>query len=124
MEQKSVEEKNVKLYSILSYIGFLWIIGVLVKEKDNKALKFHVGQGIILSILWFAIGTFSSILSFFVDLIDFINFPFGVIGAFASLIIMVPLCIFAFVLMIIGIMNVNNGKEDPLPLIGQFSFYK
>lgn len=124
MEQKSVEEKNIKLYSILSYIGFLWIIGVLVKEKDNKTLKFHVGQGIILSILWFAIGTFGSILSFFVDLIDFINFPFGVIGSFASLIIMVPFCIFAFVLMIIGIMNANNGKEDPLPLIGQFSFYK
>ena len=124
MEQKSVEEKNVKLYSILSYIGFLWIIGVLAKEKDNKTLKFHVGQGIILSILWFAIGTFGKIISFFVDLIDFINFPFGVIGAFASLIIMVPFCIFAFVLMIIGIMNANNGKEDPLPLIGQFSFYK
>ena len=124
MEQKSVEEKNVKLYSILSYIGFLWIIGVLAKEKDNKTLKFHVGQGIILSILWFAIGTFGKIISFFVDLIDFIDFPFGVIGAFASLIIMVPFCIFAFVLMIIGIMNANNGKEDPLPLIGQFSFYK
>ena len=124
MDQKNVEEQNVKLYSILSYIGFLWIIGVLVKEKDNKTLKFHVGQGIILSIFCFAIGTFSSILSFFVDLIDFISFPFGFVGFFASLIIMIPLLIFAFVLMIIGIMNANSGKEEPLPLIGRFSFYK
>lgn len=119
-----VEDKNVRLYSILSYVGFLWIIGVLVKEKDNKTLKFHVGQGIILSILWFAIGTFGKVLSFFVDLIDFIDFPFGVIGSIASLIIMVPFCIFAFVLMIIGIMNANNGKEEELPVIGQFAFYK
>lgn len=124
MEQKSVEEKNVRLYSILSYVGFLWIIGVLAKEKDNKTLKFHVGQGIILSILWFAIGTFGKVLSFFVDLIDFIDFPFGVIGSIASLIIMIPLFIFAFVLMIIGIMNANNGKEEELPVIGQFAFYK
>ena len=119
-----VEDKNVRLYSILSYVGFLWIIGVLVKEKDNKTLKFHVGQGIILSILWFAIGTFGKVLSFFVDLIDFIDFPFGVIGSIASLIIMIPLFIFTFVLMIIGIMNANNGKEEELPVIGQFAFYK
>lgn len=119
-----VEDKNVRLYSILSYVGFLWIIGVLVKEKDNKTLKFHVGQGIILSILWFAIGTFGKVLSFFVDLIDFIDFPFGVIGSIASLIIMIPLFIFAFVLMIIGIINANNGKEEELPVIGQFAFYK
>lgn len=119
-----VEDKNVRLYSILSYVGFLWIIGVLVKEKDNKTLKFHVGQGIILSILWVAIGTFGKVLSFFVDLIDFIDFPFGVIGSIASLIIMIPLFIFAFVLMIIGIMNANNGKEEELPVIGQFAFYK
>lgn len=119
-----VEDKNVRLYSILSYVGFLWIIGVLVKEKDNKTLKFHVGQGIILSILWFAIGTFGKVVSFFVDLIDFIDFPFGVIGSIASLIIMIPLFIFAFVLMIIGIMNANNGKEEELPVIGQFAFYK
>lgn len=119
-----VEDKNVRLYSILSYVGFLWIIGVLVKEKDNKTLKFHVGQGIILSILWFAIGTFGKVVSFFGDLIDFIDFPFGVIGSIASLIIMIPLFIFAFVLMIIGIMNANNGKEEELPVIGQFAFYK
>ena len=119
-----VENKNVRLYSILSYVGFLWIVGLVVKEKDNKTLKFHVGQGIILSILWFAIGTFGKVVSFFVDLIDFIDFPFGVVGAFASLIIMIPLFIFAFVLMIIGIVNASNGKEEPLPSIGQFSFYK
>lgn len=119
-----VEDKNVRLYSILSYVGFLWIIGVLVKEKDNKTLKFHVGQGIILSILWVAIGTFGKVVSFFVDLIDFIDFPFGVIGSIASLIIMIPLFIFTFVLMIIGIMNANNGKEEELPVIGQFAFYK
>ena len=124
MDQKSVEEKNVRLYSILSYIGLLWLIGVLVKEKDNKTLKFHVGQGIILSILWFAIGIIGNAISLFTDFVDFVTFPWGLMSALACLIIMIPLCIFAFVLMIIGMLNASNGKEEPLPLIGQFSFYK
>ena len=44
MDQKSVEEKNVRLYSILAYIGFLWIIGILVKEKDNKTHKIRLSE--------------------------------------------------------------------------------
>ena len=55
-EENKVEQKNVKLYSILSYIGILWIVGVLVKEKDNKTVKFHVGQGMLLTIMSIAIS--------------------------------------------------------------------
>ena len=55
-EENKVAEKNVKLYSILAYIGILWIVGLLVKEKDNKTVKFHVGQGMLLTILSIAIS--------------------------------------------------------------------
>ena len=36
------------LYCVLSYIYILWIIG-FVSDKNNKIVKFHVNQGIILS---------------------------------------------------------------------------
>lgn len=36
------------LYCVLSYIYILWIIGFL-SDKNNKIVKFHVNQGIILS---------------------------------------------------------------------------
>ena len=34
------------------------------------------------------------------------------------------LYIVVFVLMVIGIINAANGKEEELPVIGQFAFYK
>ena len=36
--------ENIKIYKVLSYIGILWLIGLLVDEKNDEKLKFHVGQ--------------------------------------------------------------------------------
>ena len=42
--------ENIKLYKILSYIGLLFIVALVVPEKDDPSLKFHCGQGMILTI--------------------------------------------------------------------------
>ena len=47
--RNDVNDKT-KAYKVLSYIGILWIIGLFVPEKNDKNLRFHVGQGIILTI--------------------------------------------------------------------------
>jgi len=89
-------EGNVKLYAILAYICPLWIIGLLVEEKNNELLRFHVNQGIVLTI----IGTIASIIT----------------CGIAS----IPWLIFA----IIGIMNANKEEMKPLPLIGGIKILK
>lgn len=120
-----VNEKNIKLYSVLAYIGFLWIVGLCVKEKDNKTLRFHVGQGIIATICSIIISLFNNIVTY--NIFSTTQYVFGVpyravtgfgrlIGGLLSLI---PLA-----LMIIGIVNAANNKEEELPIVGKYSFYK
>jgi len=43
------DQSNTILFSILSYIGILWLIPLLV-EKNDKVVRFHVNQGIVLFI--------------------------------------------------------------------------
>lgn len=40
---------NTKLYSILAYIGILFLVGLLA-DKENPVVRFHVNQGLVLFI--------------------------------------------------------------------------
>lgn len=124
LENKNVNNSNIRLYSILSYIGILWIVGILVKEKDNDIVRFHVGQGIILTILTVIVNTISAVVGF---IVGFTGAVAGVSEAFISLVSglfggilgLIPL---AF--MIIGIINASKFEKKELPIIGKFTFYK
>lgn len=124
-EENKVAEKNVKLYSILAYIGILWIVGLLVKEKDNKTVKFHVGQGMLLTILSIAISIVNNVVisNIFTTTKYLWGVPYTTVSGFGML-IESALYIVVFVLMVIGIINAANGKEEELPVIGQYAFYK
>lgn len=124
-DENKVEQKNVKLYSILAYIGILWIVGVLVKEKDNKTVKFHVGQGMLLTIMSIAISIINRLViaNIFTTTNYILGVPYTTVSGFGVL-IESALYLVVFVLMIIGIVNAANGKEEELPVIGQFAFYK
>ena len=101
---------NGKIYSILAYISALFVIGLLVApEKDDPKVKFHVGQGIILFIASLVGGIVVKILGFIPLLGTLIRIIFWVLFA---------------LLMVIGIINVCNGEDKQLPVIGQFAFYK
>ena len=90
------------LMGILSYLGILVIIPILVAKGDSF-VKFHTKQGLVLLIIeilsWFVLGAFLWQLWMVVQLIN--------LGT--------------LVLAIMGIVNVVQGKEKELPLVGSFA---
>lgn len=104
---KPKNDDTVKMISILSYIGFLWILGFFI-EKENKYVKFHMNQGIILFFIEIVLGFLSSI---------FMVVP--LLGKiFASAVGLICL-----IYMLLGILNAAQGKKEELPIIGNlFTF--
>lgn len=92
-------QKNTGM-ALLSYIGILVVIP-LISAKDDPFVKFHIKQGLTLLVIMMVAWMFGFI-------------PF--IGWFVAAITTLG----GLVLMIIGILNAVNGKEEPLPLIGHW----
>ena len=95
------DQSNTILFSILSYIGILWLIPLLV-EKNDKVVRFHVNQGIVLFI-------FDIIGSIAVGILSAI-FVFIPVISFLGVVIASLFGILCFVLMIIGIVNAANNS--------------
>lgn len=91
-----MEDSNDKLFGILSYIGILWLVGILAGKTEFT--KFHANQGFV---LWLA-GIVCAIVPFLGWLCE----------------------IAVFVFMIMGIINVCNGEMKELPLIGKLRILK
>lgn len=107
IEKENVADKNEKAMSAISYVPFLFIIALLVVQQRSPFVKFHINQGIILTII-FAFGLFIASLLPFVDstVIDIWK-------------------LITMIYVIIGIIGVYNSKQKQLPLIGKlFSFIK
>lgn len=113
------DQSNTILFSILSYIGILWLIPLLV-EKNDKVVRFHVNQGIVLFI-FDIIGSIAG--SIAVGILSAI-FVFIPVISFLGVVIASLFGILCFVLMIIGIVNAANKSEKPLPIIGKFQILK
>lgn len=118
---------NTKIYKILSYIGILWIIGLVVPDvKDDKSVKFHVGQGMVITIaeggLNIVVGILNVIISVIVALLDV--YVLSILVSIFFGILYFAINVGSIVLMVIGILNANNGKDEKLPFIGKYAFYK
>lgn len=100
MKEKEKKEK-VNGMAIISYIGFLCLIPLLTKEKD-EFVSFHAKQGFILFILETATWIVFTIIPFL-----------WVLGKIFGLVWLV--------FSILGIVNVLNKKKKELPLIGKFA---
>jgi uncharacterized membrane protein len=92
------KEQNTGM-AVVAYIIFF--IPLLTDTKNDPFVRYHVQQGLVLFIGWLVAMVLSWI---------------PVIMLFGWL-----LHIGLFVLMILGIINAVNGKQVPLPLIGQFA---
>ena len=115
MAKQEIEEG--KAPAALSYllIGIIWFFAD-EKMKKNSFVKFHVKQSLVLLIAAvaysIALGIVSSILFF----------PFGMMGfGFGLWYILSILYYVPVVWVVLGIINVLNGSERELPIIGHFA---
>ncbi len=88
---------------ILAYLGILVIIPFIM-AKENPSVKFHIKQGLVLlvieAVIW-VLGMFVSPLWMIFSLVNLAT----------------------LILSIIGIVNVVNGQEKELPVVGKYSSY-
>jgi uncharacterized membrane protein len=100
--------KNTSM-AALAYVIFF--IPLLTDAKDDPFVKYHVKQGLLLLILGIALSIVNSIL---------LRIPF--IGWIISFVLGVGM----FALWLMGLMNALNGKQEPVPLVGQYAeeFFK
>lgn len=115
---------NAKLFKILSYFGILFLVGLCGNKENDKSVRFHVGQGIILCISYVAVSIVRVVLSIisyaiFYDAFDGLNIVGRLLTLGGSL-----LYILVFVVNIIGIVNAIHEEDKELPVIGKFAFYK
>ena len=96
-----------KTNGIFCYLGILLLIPLLQgTHKTSPFVKYHLNQGIVLVLACIALSIVMGIIFWFI--------PF-----LTSILGLVPL-----VFIVLGIMNVVNGKMVPLPLIGGISILK
>ena len=94
--------EEVKIFAALAYIVFF--LPLLVKPESGYG-KFHANQGLLLLI--------TSIIVSIVSLVPIIGLFLALLG-----------WVFVVVLFIMGILNAVNGKQERLPLIGNFDIIK
>ena len=97
--------------SMAAVAYFLFFVPLLTDAKDDPFVKYHVKQGLLLLILGIIVSIFNSIIG---------RIPF--IGWIVSFVLGVGM----FVLWLLGLMNALNGKQEPVPVVGQYAeeFFK
>ena len=95
------KEEDNKLMGILSYVGVLCLIPLLTK-KDNTFVFFHAKEGMVL---------------FIAEVITALIAAIPLLGWVVAPII----SIIWLILAIIGIVNVLDGKEKELPILGKYA---
>ena len=111
LRKKDVEDN--KLMAILAYLSILVLIPIFAVPNSGFA-RYHANQGLLLLISEAVWSVLKSILS---TVFGLLGIP--VLGMLLSIVDVI-----FFVFAIIGIVNVCNGEEKELPLIGKYRILK
>lgn len=108
-------DSNEKVYGILSYFWFLFIIPLLAGGKEFS--RYHANQGLVLFILEVILGIVVGIVSAVVGWIPFVGMIVSsVLGGIVGIIMLI--------FMVLGIYRAASGEMKPLPLIGAITIIK
>jgi uncharacterized membrane protein len=92
---------NKTLMAALSYVSILVLIPYLM-AKNDPFVHYHIKQGLVLLVIELAVYVLGMVIWMLYPVLGLINLA-------------------TLVLSIIGIVNVVQGKEKELPLVGSFS---
>jgi uncharacterized membrane protein len=110
IEVDSEDVSKNRVFGILSYIGILWLVG-LIAASDSKYAKFHANQGLVLFLGEIALNVVMTILT-----VIFSKLHLGFLFAgLQSLVNLVPVAYMVF-----GIVFAAKGQARELPFIGKF----
>ncbi len=82
---------------VIAYI--LFFVPLLTDAKDDPFVKYHIKQGLLVFLIGLGAFVLSPVLFFITWIVH----------------------LFVLVMIILGIVNVLNNKQEPLPLIGQYA---
>lgn len=91
--------------AVLAYLWILIIIPFLTDAKNDPFVKYHLKQGLAL-IIFEAIGWVAGWFLIFIPVIGWL--------------IMMLWWLTSLILTILGIVNVLNGQEKELPIVGRY----
>lgn len=112
---------NKKTTDILSYCTIIgWLIGFFAGTKNES--KYHLNQGLVVSILGCACGIVATILSVIVSAVT--PWYMSAIAAVINALIWLLFNVFPTVLMVLGIVAAAKGQEKELPLVGKIKILK
>ena len=115
-DSKDIEEN--KAMGVLAYLSILVLIPLLAAPK-SKFARYHTNQGLILFILELITGVLQGFLHFmFTAVVD----VHAVDVIFSIIFYLIDLVYLLFI--ILGIINVVQGKAKQLPIIGKFKILK
>lgn len=112
----SNEAKENKTVFILAYLGILFFLP-LVSCPDSKIGRFHANQGLLLLLASIAGQIAVSILSAVILAVSWRLWAVVSILSWAWALAMLAL-------MVIGMINANQGRQKPLPFIGGIKIIK
>ena len=101
-------QKRDRIMNILCYLGFLWLIPYF-KARNRENVRFHVSQGLTLLVIEVIVAVLKKVL---IALI-----PIGLLQGILGFVFTIAEALL-IVLMVVGILNVVNEREKPLPVIG------
>ena len=108
-------EKN-KIMAVLAYFGLLVLIPIFA-AKDSKFARYHANQGLLLTIVSYVWGLVSSLIAGVAAVIaPVLGIILGTVFGLVDLVFLAA--------MILGIINVLNGKAKALPIIGAYTILK
>lgn len=110
-------EDNTAAFSILAYLPFLWLVGLLAGGND-PVVKFHVNQGIILTVFECILSFALTILKAFISLLFSFTVIFSGLSALLNGILSFVGTAAILAYTVVGILNAAKRRQVPLPLIG------
>lgn len=114
-ERDNRDSRNEKLLSAMAYLGILVVVPFFM-ERKTQFVRFHLGQGVTLFAAEILYGIIYQLLLVMVLMVSWRLYLIVRIVGYVA---------FVFpVLALIGIINVLNGQERELPVIGKIRLFR